>query len=429
MTVGVVGLGISGIRTAMLLESRGFDVKLFEARSRPAGRLHTIDEGSGILYEAGGEWIDSDHTRILSLLADFGLEPETRPTWPRRVVFRGQVATEDQIWNEALEDDLRVEAAARELCRELNVPPWANHEHGELDQRSLDDFLREHTQSDEGLWWVTAQYRSDEGEDLDRIGLLGWLSGYLHYMEREGDVMSAYRVPGGFRNLCEQMLKSLRAAPVYGAVLQKVTQSADGIWLHFERSKERVDRVVLTLPPPALERVIFEPALSVEKRCAVEGCGMSRAVKISWVFDRPWWLDDGWGGSMLCDGPLQQTWDGSLGAAPVLTAYICGQQAAEWSRLGDPVKAGLYELNQMYPQAAEHFVQGWWHDWVADRYALGAFSNLPPGYVLEHMEHIAPYEKRIHFAGEHTASWIGFIEGALESAERVASEIEALEST
>ncbi|MFO0370474.1 MAG: FAD-dependent oxidoreductase [Armatimonadota bacterium] len=30
---------------------------------------------------------------------------------------------------------------------------------------------------------------------------------------------------------------------------------------------------------------------------------------------------------------------------------------------------------------------------------------------------------RIHFAGEATAAWFGFIEGALESAERVAKEL------
>ena len=423
MTVGVVGLGLSGLRTAMLLERKGFDVKLFEARGRPGGRLHTIDEGAGVLYEAGGEWIDADHHRMIRLLGEFDMEPEARPTWPGRVRFRGKTTTEDEIWNNALEDDLRVEAAAREMCRNLKSPPWHNEDHTELDQRSLGDFLREHTQSDEGLWWVTAKFRSDEGDDPDRIGLLGWLVGYMHYLERDGDMMSAYRVPGGFRQLCERMVNSLRTQPVYGAVLQKVSQDGGGLWLHFERSRERVDRVVITLPPPALERVIFEPALTVDKRCAVEACRMSRAVKISWVFEDFWWRYEGWGGSMLCDSPLQQTWDGSLGEAPVLTAYICGDQAAEWSRLGDPVKAGLYELSQIHPVASEKFVQGWWHDWVTDRYALGAFSHLAPGYVLEHMEHIAPPENRVHFAGEHTATWIGFIEGALESAERAVGEI------
>lgn len=419
---------MSGLRTAMLLERRGFDVKLYEARGRPGGRLHTSDEGGGTLYEAGGEWIDADHFRIIELLKEFELEPEGRPTWPRRVVFRDEIITEDELWSDALEDDLRVEAAAKELCRDLQNPPWLNKNHAELDQRTLGDFLREHTQSDCGLWWVTSNFRSDEGDDPDRIGLLGWLCGYMHYLDREGDVMSAYRVPGGFRRLCEKMLGSLRTAPIFGAVLHKVTQDDEGVWLHFERSKERVDRVVLTLPPPVLERVIFEPALGVNKRCAIEACGMSRAVKICWAFDKAWWLEEGWGGSMHCDGPLQQTWDGSLGEAPILTAYVCGDQAAEWAKLGDPVKAGLYELTQICPQASEHFTRGWWHDWVTDRYALGAFSHLAPGYVLEHMEHAATPESRIHFAGEHTATWIGFIEGALESAERVVREVEGIES-
>lgn len=428
MTIGVVGLGMSGLRTAMLLERRGFDVKLFEARGRPGGRVHTIDEGNGVLYEAGGEWIDADHDRLISLLLEFGMDPESRPTWTGCVRFRGRMTSEADIWNDALEDDLRVESAARELCRNLKSPPWLNRSSEELDQRNLGDFLREHTQSDEGLWWVTAKYRSDEGDDPDRIGLLGWLAGYMHYLQRDGDAMSAFRAPGGFRRLCEKMVNSLRAEPVYSAVLQKVSQDDSGVWLHFERSKERVDRVVLTLPPPALERIVFEPALTVQKRCAVEACGMSRAVKICWVFNRRWWQDGDWGGSMLSDGPLQQTWDGSLGEAPILTAYICGEQAAEWSRLGDPVKAGLYELSQIFPEALDHFEQGWWHDWVLDRYALGAFSHLSPGYVLEHMEHIAPPEQRIHFAGEHTATWIGFIEGALESAERVVCEIDRAEN-
>jgi monoamine oxidase len=183
-----------------------------------------------------------------------------------------------------------------------------------------------------------------------------------------------------------------------------------------------VDRVVLTLPPPALERIVFEPALSVPKRCAVEACRMSRAIKIAWEFDRPWWHEVGWGGSMLCDTPLQQTWEGSVGEAPVLNAYICGEEAVRWTQLGDPVRAGLYELSRIFPMASASFRRGWITDWITDPYARGAFSHLAPGYVLEHMPSIARPEGRVHFAGEHTAMWTGFIEGALESGERVASE-------
>jgi monoamine oxidase len=168
---------------------------------------------------------------------------------------------------------------------------------------------------------------------------------------------------------------------------------------------------------------VFEPALSVAKRCAIEGCGISRAIKIVWQFDEPWWREQEWGGSMLCDGPLQQTWDGGIGDAPVLTSYVCGEEAARWSQLGDPVAAGLYELSQIFPTARGHFVRGWFHNWLADPFSRGAFSHLAPGYVLEHMSHIAPAEARVFFAGEHTSLWIGFLEGAIESAERVVREL------
>jgi monoamine oxidase len=48
---------------------------------------------------------------------------------------------------------------------------------------------------------------------------------------------------------------------------------------------------------------------------------------------------------------------------------------------------------------------------------------MQPGYVVNHRRFIAAPAGRIHFAGEHTASWTGFMEGALESAERVTKEV------
>jgi monoamine oxidase len=235
--------------------------------------------------------------------------------------------------------------------------------------------------------------------------------------------MSAFRVPGGFSNLCDQMLAGLKAEAQFSRVLRRVRQDATGVTLTFEDGDERVDRVILTLPPPVLERVVFEPALTVRKRCSVEGCGMSRAVKLVWEFNEPWWRQQGWGGSMMCDRGIQQTWDGSLGEAAILTAYICGDQAVELMASENPAREGVFQLAQIFPAALDSYQRGWCHNWLADPFSQGAFSQLPPGYVLEHMAHIAPPEGRVHFAGEHTASWVGFVEGALESAERVVGEV------
>jgi monoamine oxidase len=423
MKVAVIGMGFAGLRAAMLLEQAGVEVCLYEARTRPGGRALTVDEGQGVVYEAGGEWLDADHHRALGLIRELGMEPEPRSTWPERVIYKSKVSTAAELWNDALEDELRVEGAARELCRGLTEPPWKNAHVPELDERNLEQFLREHTESERGLWWVTANYRSDEGDDLEQIGLLGWLSGFLHYLDRDGDVVSAFRFPGGSSKVVEGMLSRIKADRRYGKTLSKVRQDQEGVVLYFEGEQATYDRAILTMPPPAVERVVFEPPLSVQKRCAVEACRMSRAIKISWQFETAWWKDKEWGGGMKYDGPLQQTWDGSFGEAPVLNAYVCGKAAMEWISLGDPVRAGAYELSKVHPEAGKTLVRGWFHDWVTDPYSQGAFSHLAPGYVLGHMEHIAPPHDRVHFAGEHTGLYQGFFEGALESAERVVGEI------
>lgn len=430
MKVAVVGLGAAGLRAAMLLERAGAEVQLFEARDRLGGRIRTVREGD-VVYDAGGEWLDSDHRRCLALLHEIGIEPDPTSAWPGKVVFDGEECKSDTLWVDALEDDLRVEAAAREMCRDLDSVPWKNLRHPEWDSRTLEEFLCENTSSARGLWWVCANYRSDEGDDPDRIGLLGWLCGYLHYLDRDAHAMSAYRAPNGMDAIIDGMAATLKAKVHRGAVLHRVIQDSECVRLHFAAGENtrragfevETDRVILTLPPPAIEQVGFQPALSSAKRCAIEACEMSKAIKIAWEFDRPWWQEAGWNGSLMVNGPLQQLWDAGRGSAPVLAAYVCGRDALALLREPEPVSSAFERLKAMFPQAESSFKRGWLHNWVSERYSFGAFSHLAPGYVLGHMRHIGSPHGRVHFAGEHTALWTGFIEGAFESAERVVDEV------
>ncbi len=407
----------------MLLEEAGYEVTIFEARNRLGGRLFSIAKSDGVLYEAGGEWIDADHHRVLDLIRYLGSEPNPLGQWPRKLIFRGREASEDVVWTEALEDDLRIEAIAREMARDLHSPISSNHQANDFDQLSVAEFFEQNTVSETGKWWLNAKARLQIGDDLNDASLLGWLLGVKQRADRDGDESGAYRIPGGASDLCEKMASKLQGDREMGCVLKRIRQHNNQTELVFNHGTFTFDKVVLTVPPPALERIVFEPALSVNKRCAVEACRMGRAVKIVWQFEKAWWRDYGWGGGMLCDGPIQSTWDSGLGEAPLLTAYVCGKEASEWVGLGDPIRAGLYELSVLFPEAQLNYVRGWFHEWVFDPFARGGISRLAPGYVTEHMQFIGPNESGIHFAGEHTSSWVGTIEGALESAERVCAEI------
>jgi len=59
---------------------------------------------------------------------------------------------------------------------------------------------------------------------------------------------------------------------------------------------------------------------------------------------------------------------------------------------------------------------------MQDEWQKGAIVRLNPG-ELGLIALYARREGRIHFAGEHTSRWTGWIQGALQSAQRVVWEI------
>jgi monoamine oxidase len=56
-------------------------------------------------------------------------------------------------------------------------------------------------------------------------------------------------------------------------------------------------------------------------------------------------------------------------------------------------------------------------------YSFGEAAIFAPGQLTELHPHIATPEGPIHFAGEHTSLKHAWIEGAVESAIRVATEV------
>ncbi len=424
MNVAIVGLGAAGLRTAMLLEQAGAKIELFDARERLGGRIETFREG-GTVYDAGAEWLDAEHVRALALCRELGLEPVPTPCWPGQVAYKGESCDERSLWYDAQSDEAALDREAKFLLQQLEDDPKVTQTLlARLDSLSVEMMIRKASKSDRGLWWLSNKYRSDEGEDLAKIGLLGWLMGYKHYLGRESGSMSAFRVPGGMGALVDAMAAKLQTKPQLRKLLVRVEQKANQATLHFSDGAVRAfDQVVLAIPPHFAAKVPFDPSLPAKKMLALENSRFGRTVKIALEFSAPWWAEIPWNGRMHTDLAIQQTWDGTLGTTPVLLCYVCGDLAEAWTKFADPVGGALKMLASRYPQASERFVRGRVHDWIGDPFSLGGFTAMGSGYYLRHFQSVWPLEGRIHFAGEHTAEWTGFVEGALESAERVATEV------
>ena len=63
--------------------------------------------------------------------------------------------------------------------------------------------------------------------------------------------------------------------------------------------------------------------------------------------------------------------------------------------------------------------------WQEEEWSGGAYAIYEPGQMFSLLPHIAAPDGRIHFAGEHTSPWHGWMRGALHSGIRVAREIGA----
>lgn len=411
MTIAVVGAGFAGLRTAQLLERLGHDVTVYEARERVGGRAWTVHTGNG-WYEAGGEWIDGDHRRIFALLDELGLSAEESSQRPGLLWFDGEARPEDRPWGDAEAAEARLEDIALQVLARYDSGDFSD------DHLTLANALDSLAMGSAARWCVEARVRSDEGEDPDRVSLLGWAVGYRHYLERQGGEMSSARFAEGAQAVCEKMAATLAKPVRLGVKVEAVGQGT----VSFQGQTSDFDHVVLALPVKLLGTVLGSSVFSSLDSRKLPILGSARVVKMVAEFHSRWWQEAGYSGRLMANRLFQQCWDIGRGGLCALGFYICGDGALRVLQAADPVQSVVDSLAEIYPVARDQFVKGAVVDWITDPWSQGAFSSLAPGTVHA-MARAAEPLGRIHFAGEWASSWGGFYEGALESAERVAVEI------
>jgi monoamine oxidase len=185
-------------------------------------------------------------------------------------------------------------------------------------------------------------------------------------------------------------------------------------------------RAVLALPPRIGAQLIFEPALPDATVRAMQAvptwmAGQAKAVAI---YDRPFWRDAGLSGdAMSRHGPLVEVHDASpdAGGPYALFGFVGVPPAHRQDKeaLQDAVIAQLTRL--FGPDAAaprQLIVKDWAHDpYTAtelDQTSLAAHPDYGLPVAMQGL-----WDDRLLFAGtEVAAQFGGYIEGALEAAER-----------
>jgi monoamine oxidase len=436
----IIGAGLSGLRTADLLHRQGRSIVVLEARDRVGGRTHS-DTFHGARFDIGGQWIGPSQRRALALADELGLRRFPTPTGGdqllqlenRLIRYSGLIpplplhslgALQAAIW--AIES-----RAARVPAGDPAAAPLAR----EWDEHSLRSWCERYipTSTARDLIYLTA--RSILSAEPEEVSFLY----FLHYIRNAGAIdpliqtrggAQHWRFVNGAQSISHALAHRLEGHVHLGCPVSRVEWSSDGATVSAGGHSYACMNVVMTMPPPHRTAISFAPALPAHYGNLAQRMPMGHTIKALAFYRQPFWRSAGLSGEAASfHGLLSFTFDNSShdDSVHALVAFANGRNAARVAAMPDAQRRStiLEALALLFgPQALEpyDFVA---HDWNHETWGAGCpVAVSGPGTLTGYGEGLRTPIGPIHFAGTESASqWCGFMEGALESAERVVEEL------
>jgi monoamine oxidase len=449
--VVVVGAGLAGLRAADVLRKAGRPVVVLEARERAGGRVLTIRAPftDGLHAEAGPSRIASAHQAVLKAARSFGLTLTLFESSQGSsvVAVNGTPATIADVARGALRLDLKPDertlTPAALLDRYVGTLPddlaspatttasWARWR--SYDRVTWPEWLRSRGASPDAIRLMTL---GGDSSDLSALYVLRQFAMLRQSTQR-------YKIQGGMDLLPRAMASSLGDSVRYDAPVVRVTrESAGGHGLpgsantRFRvdyRSNARVEsltasRVIFAIPFTTLRDIEMRPRLSRQKEQAIAQLSYYGSARFLLQARSRFWSSADLNGSARTDRATE-TWDSTFdqtatrrGILAVNTGGAVGRTIVDITP-DESVKVGIGLAADAFPAIGSQVEKGVVQRWAAEPWSRGAFAVFGPGQMSALMPSMARPENGLHFAGEHTSSWTGWMEGALESGERAAREV------
>ncbi|KAK8091374.1 FAD/NAD(P)-binding domain-containing protein [Apiospora kogelbergensis] len=432
MHVGIIGAGISGLYTGLLLRREGHTVTIFEAADRVGGRIYTHRftpqaRSEDIYFEAGAMRIprSSLHSKVFDLIrylnthgsAENRIEliPYVLDHDNNRSFFQGQKGMlQDPRW--AAKASLPAAYRNKTPQQLLGgvVIPWLT-----LLRQNFDDGFEKLLQFDE--YSFRNYLRS----------VVGWPHEVIEFVELFCSQTNQYDL--SFTEIIMQNLDfDTKDWTTVRDGMSRMTQCAASL-VGFEsiRLNSRVDRiaymedgrvelsaqglhqthtdvfdaVVVATPPAAIHSIVDRPRWSFMKEQAIRGAHYEPLYKIGLHFRTRFW---------------ERT-----DKSPLLRWM---SDAAKWSGLpqAERIKICLHDLSKYYADdpeidVYELYIEAFDIMWTAE--SCGGDAMFLPGQFSRFFEVARKREGQIFFAGEHLSKHHTWIAGAIDSACRTTAEL------
>ena len=432
----VVGAGLSGLHAARELARKGRDVVVVEARDRVGGRTLARTIGRGH-FDLGGQWIGPNQKRVSDLARELGLT--TFPTWSRgRKVMDldGSVKTyRGTIPKLGVLELIRLELALRSVERMTKrvdpSDPWATREAAEWDRHTVDDWAKKTLPNAPRVRAafdvVVRVVFGAEPRDLSVLSFLAYVraaGGLMALVEIEGGAQQDRFVEGAHA-LSLRIAEKLGDRVVLEAPVRTIADDGKRVVVSTDRGSVIAQRVIVAAPPALVREIAFDPPLDETRHELLRAHRMGATTKVITTYARAFWRDAGFSGEAIASsGPITVTFDDTSHdeKQPALVSFVVGDAA----RAKPSEREVLGALEKLFGKEAaipdEYVAQ----DWSTDPWSGGCPVSMPsPLHWGRQFTSLRRIHGRIHFAGTETArEHTGYLEGALESADRCVREVE-----
>ena len=436
----VVGAGLSGLRTATLLQNAGLSVRVLEARDRVGGRTWSQPFGRGT-FDLGGQWIGPTQNRVAALAASSGIQTfPTHHLGTKSMEIDGRVSTyKSDIPSLPLLGLLELQwtiTRLERLGRKVDpARPEAAALAREWDGQTVESWKRAHIWRNDVRAMVDVAVRSilsAEPAELSFLYFLSYLSssgGIDRLVRTEGGAQQD-RLIGGAQGLSKALASSLQSPLEFAAPVHEVRLQTDGVVAETACGAFRARFMVMAMAPALIGRIRFSPGLPPIRDQLIQRTPMGYTIKFLVGYERAFWRERGFSGESISNnGPLVFTYDNTShdGQQPCLVGFMVGEQARIWGERPElDRRAAVIDalVRHFGPEAARpsHYLE---QNWSHEQWSAGCpVSTFTPGAMLGCGPELRTPVGRIHWAGTETATeWCGYMDGALQSGERAAAEV------
>ncbi len=485
----VLGAGMAGLSAAYQLVQAGHDVTVIEARDRPGGRVRTLRAPfvGGMHAEEGAMFLNGHHTLTMGYIALMGLTlaPIPRAGSPLAYI-RGRrlldVGNGHVRWPVTLRADERGKNLGALWKR--YILPVVHHDLGNPNAKRFPpkallpynemtgaEFLKRRGASSGAIEILAVGYLGLTGDGLYTASALTMLrdltasvdglpplaggfsvdhrgqSPFDHGFHVEGKKKpeswaevrrGEYTIEGGNDLLPAAMAASklLARRVVYGAQVVRLSELRQGIRVSATTRRGLrhwdADAVICTIPFSVLRDTALDLPLDDSVRTLISSLQYTSVVRqYVQTRSRPWNRVNR-SGIAIADVPVMYLNDQSItqpGRRGIIESYSAGPHARGWAAMSERHRRQelASQMDLLYPGLSRSITAHAMVNWDAEPWARGAYCSFEPGMLRLQLPLMQRPAGRLYFAGDHTSSLPGWIQGAIESGHYAAEQVHRAE--